>query len=512
MKFTALAELLEKANIVTDVHLSEDCDVSDLNLMDRDYCDFNPNTVYFLDASQIGRGTGIPNCLFYMGDVPDGYARKMVNSARITAPSLAQAFRYVKAELDTSPQAQEQYASIVSKLVMGANLNSVLTDAFTSTGNLFVAIDLSGKILANSTPFYVDYPLWMNSVQQGYCDEILMDYINSRRRTLHVPAGKAPFSLYCSKIDMHILVARIIHHKDTFGYFFALNRRPSFDQQTIRLLPLFAERAKEGILRLKSAGASYTPVMQTNILMDAIAGASPAEVQMRAKLGGLKFRKHMRVCMFRSSYTMDPDFYSVTLLQKASQLFGGQPCIPWKSSLVCLVGTDHNGTLPEEQAQAVKDLVNEHHLIVGVSNVFSQISQFSEHFEQAREVLKFANRTRRSDPVFFYLDYALFMFLARIDDEKFMAQCCHPALERLAAYDEKNGTELFSTLAAFTRTGFNKTSTAQALFIHRNTVNYRIQQIESLCGIDLSDEKLLFTLQLSFQLYSYRQNRLIDTN
>ena len=512
MKFSELAELLKKGGIVTDIVIAEDCDINDLNLMDREYRDFTSNTVYFIDTVHIGPGTAIPQCLLYLGDIPEEYAKRLKNAARITLPSLAQAFRYVKTHLDSAPQAQEQYANIVSKLVMGAKLNDVLTEAFTYTGNLFVAIDLSGKILANSTPFYVDYPLWMNSVQQGYCDEILMDYIDSRRKALHPPKGKAPFALYCSKIDMHILVARIIHHQETFGYFFALNRMPSFDQQTMKLLPLFAERVKESILRLKSVNASYSPVMQTNILLDAISGASPAEVQLRAKIGGLKFQKHLRVYVFRSSYTKDPDFYASSLLPKLASLFHNQPCFPWKSSLVCLVGTDHNGVIPAETNQDMLNIMGEEHLIVGISNAFSQISQFSEYYEQAQEVLKFANRTNRSGAVFYYLDYALYMILDRIDDEKFMAQCCHPALQRLASYDEKNGTELFGTLNAFTKTGFNKTSTAQALYIHRNTVNYRIQQIESLCGIDLSNEKLLFVLQLSFQLYSYRQNRLIDSD
>jgi len=510
MKFSKLAELLEKAAIVADITIAEDCDVNDLNLMDREYRDFNSNTIYFIDAAQIGPGTSIPPCLLYTGSLPEGILKRLHNAARITIPCMATAFRYVKTELDSAPQAQEQYSSIVSKLVIGVDLNTILTEAFTNTGNLFVAIDMSGKILAHSTPFYIDYPLWMNSVQQGYCDEILMDYIESRRETLHVPPGKAPFSLYCSKIDMHILVARIIYQKETLGYFFALNRRPSFDQQTIKLLPLFAKRVKDSILRLKSANA-YANIMQTNILLDAVSGASPAEIRLRAKISGSKFQKYMRVYIFRSAYTKSPDFYASVLLPLVSKLFRDQPCFPWESYLICLVGTDRNGLITPETDQALRKLAKAHHLLVGVSNVFSQISQFSEFFEQAQEVLKFANRMKRSDPIFYYLDFALYMMLDRIDDGKFLAQCCHPALQQLSRYDQKNGTDLLPTLSTYTMTGFNKTTTAKEMYIHRNTVNYRIQQIEQLCGIDLSDEKLLFTLQLSFQLHAYQQEHPVDS-
>jgi len=511
MKFSALAEILEKAGLVTDVRISEDCEITDLNLMDREDRDFSSGTVYFIDSAQIGPATAFPKCLFYLHDIPENRAGDLINGGRITAPSIAAVFRHVKAQLDSAPQAQEQYANLMAKLVAGVELKTILSEAFSYTGNLFVALDMSGKILEHSTPFYVDYPLWMNSVQQGFCDEVLMNYIESRRKNLRAPQGEAPFALYCRKIDMHILVARIIHENELLGYFFALSKNPTFDNYTKRVLPLFAQRAKEGILRLKHIN-SYSAIMQTNILLDAVAGASPAETRLRAKISGLKFQRYMRVMVIRASYSKDPDFYSQVLLPELTEILPNQPCFPWQSSLIYLVGTDANGSVAPEQHEAVTGFMEKRHLLAGVSNMFSAISEFAEHFEQARTALSFSNRTSSPGPLFYYLDYALFMILDRIDDEKFLDNCCHPALARLVNYDEKKGTELFNTLRAYTEVGFSKTRTAQELFIHRNTINYRIQQIEELCGIDLSNEKLLFPLQLSFNLYAYRQSRVITGN
>lgn len=511
MKFSALVKILENVNLITDIVVTNDCDVEDLNLMDRDFQYFNSQTVYFVNVEQIGPGTVLPDCLLYFGEIPEYRAKDLKNSARIAVSSTIPAvFRYVKAQLDSAPQAQEQYVDIVSKLMSGVDLNTILTETFSYTGNLFVAIDMSGKILANSNPFYVDYPLWMNSVQQGYCDEILMDYIESRRKTLRAPKGTGPFVLYCRNCDMHILVARIIHENKLLGYFFALSRKPNFSNRTKKLLPLFAQRVKENILRLKNAN-SYSAIMQANILLDAVAGATPNETKLRAKISGLKFQKYMRVYVIRSAYSKDPDFHAQVLFPRVSKVLDGQPCFPWQSSLICLVGTDGNGAVTAKILDELSAAVQENHLLVGVSNVFSHISQFAEHFEQARTALTFANRVTYSEPFFFYLNYALYLILDRIDDDKFLNECCHPALANLFDYDTKKGTELFNTLRAYAEMGFNKTRTAQTLFIHRNTINYRIQQIEQLCGIDLSNEKLLLTLQLSFNLYAYRKSRLIDS-
>ena len=65
---------------------------------------------------------------------------------------------------------------------------------------------------------------------------------------------------------------------------------------------------------------------------------------------------------------------------------------------------------------------------------------------------------------------------------------------------------VYQTLRIFTKCGFNKAHTSERLFLHRNTVNYRIAQIESICGIDLSTTELLFSLQLSFLIDGYLNN------
>ncbi|MCI8909761.1 MAG: hypothetical protein HFG09_03690 [Oscillibacter sp.] len=419
----------------------------------------------------------------------------------------------MKLQLSTVPEAQTEYANIVSKLFSGVSLDDVLSDTFSYTGNLFVGIDLSGKILAYSSPFYIDYPVWMDSIKQGYCSEILMDYIQARRRHIHVPKGQPIPELYCKKSKMHILVTRICNNNTTLGYFFALNRKPSFDNYTRKVLPLFAQRAKENILRLINMNEAddYRSIIQTNILLDAANGASPLETQLRTKFSGLKFQKSMRVLAIRTPYSNKPDFYTQVLVPELRNALREQPCFPWHSSIVCLVGSGNGASSEEHQREELSALAAQYNLQIGISNVFTDISRFSDYFEQAQTALTFANRVTSETPFFYYLDYVLYILLDRVSNDKLLASGCHPALEQLRIYDEKKGMELFETLRAYTEAGFNKARAAQMIFIHRNTINYRIRQIEQLCNIDLSNEKLLFTLQLSFRLYSYRENHLIGS-
>lgn len=76
-----------------------------------------------------------------------------------------------------------------------------------------------------------------------------------------------------------------------------------------------------------------------------------------------------------------------------------------------------------------------------------------------------------------------FIFSQKTDEIK---KYCLKTLGHLIEYDNKNNTELLSTLRCLADNGFNRKSAADRLFIHINTMHYRVEKIEQILGIDLS--------------------------
>lgn len=67
-------------------------------------------------------------------------------------------------------------------------------------------------------------------------------------------------------------------------------------------------------------------------------------------------------------------------------------------------------------------------------------------------------------------------------------------------YDADRGTELVRTLATYLETGGSVDQTAQALFIHRSTLKYRLSRVSDLIGRPLSDPDVRFSLQLAYRI------------
>jgi hypothetical protein len=82
----------------------------------------------------------------------------------------------------------------------------------------------------------------------------------------------------------------------------------------------------------------------------------------------------------------------------------------------------------------------------------------------------------------------------------------HPELERfyeenlgaLERYDAEWESELVSTLRVYLVQGSNLNRTARALFIHRHTMNYRLQQIADILKVDIDSQEVLLNLQIAF--------------
>ena len=97
-------------------------------------------------------------------------------------------------------------------------------------------------------------------------------------------------------------------------------------------------------------------------------------------------------------------------------------------------------------------------------------------------------------------DYAFEHLLNLIDAKNRELELYHPALAQLKEYDRQQRTELYETLFQYLLHERNLVETAAALFIHRNSLVYRVKRIGELVKIDLDNAKERQFILLSYWL------------
>jgi DNA-binding PucR family transcriptional regulator len=74
------------------------------------------------------------------------------------------------------------------------------------------------------------------------------------------------------------------------------------------------------------------------------------------------------------------------------------------------------------------------------------------------------------------------------------------AIQALVDYDEQHATDLVATLRTYVDTRFNLTKSGALLFVHPNTVVYRLRRIHELTGHDPHDVDDLLVLWLGLKV------------
>ena len=119
-------------------------------------------------------------------------------------------------------------------------------------------------------------------------------------------------------------------------------------------------------------------------------------------------------------------------------------------------------------------------------------------YASARETARVGKLKHPEAAVFSYFDMSLPVLLAGLKTGWQADQLRQP-LQRLRAADNRSGM-LMATVAAWFVHHNVPGATAQALGIHRNTLDYRLQKVSDLTGLDLANADDRFLLYVALQL------------
>ena len=144
----------------------------------------------------------------------------------------------------------------------------------------------------------------------------------------------------------------------------------------------------------------------------------------------------------------------------------------------------------------ITQLVNSKSLTLGVSMSIAGFDRVQSAYRQA----VFARDSSISAGIRYCRDLALPFLIESLQKEPVALDLLHPALGTLEDYDRQNGTDLLETLRAFVECGCSQSETAHKLYVHLNTLKYRLRRITELTGVDYKDREAMFHIELSLRL------------
>ena len=124
-----------------------------------------------------------------------------------------------------------------------------------------------------------------------------------------------------------------------------------------------------------------------------------------------------------------------------------------------------------------------------LGNTYTNPSDFGKSYQEAKSLIpkKDILPNPRHKKVLSASSMGIYKFMFNSGNQQEILDYCNDRLRKLEEYDHANGTYLQETLVAYYMNRFNIGKTAEELFVHRNSLQYRLKKIEEILDYSLDD-------------------------
>lgn len=137
---------------------------------------------------------------------------------------------------------------------------------------------------------------------------------------------------------------------------------------------------------------------------------------------------------------------------------------------------------------------------IGIGSACYKLPDYARSYQEACQTLLVLRRMAVRKPVASFQDLGIYQVLLQLPDLSGLRDFVQRTLGPLFDYDREHGTQLIGTLDQFLKHHGNRQSTCKALYVHINTLNYRLRRIAEILGVSLSSHRERLNLDLALRI------------
>lgn len=380
---------------------------------------------------------------------------------------------------------------------LAEEVSNVLQKAIVIENNQF-------ELIAYSTPTDFSFdPIQQKTILTKRCPLYVIERLRKDGILRQLQEEDAPVRIsQMEDIDFHqrVVCSLKINNK-IYGYLWLYETAALTDEE-LALLDAISSHLAQVLYHQAYAKEDEIQTFLWNVMNDEF--LNEAEILQAAKLVNFDVPDTFTVLVYSVNNT---DYYDV--LEKIRLELRQERIAYYFGKGTEIIGIiDDRGKHPLEKAKEIMYAIHgkisqkENAAInIGVGNLYQSISYIRKSYTEALEVIEtmvFLNIVDQDK--YRFRDLGLYRY-AKFAYKKNMAEeYRHPLLVTLMQKDRENKSELLKTLWHFLQNDCKVAKTADALFIHPNTMNYRMKQIGHLVEIDFNDMELKAELYMELLL------------
>ncbi|WP_075721420.1 PucR family transcriptional regulator [Roseburia sp. 499] len=137
---------------------------------------------------------------------------------------------------------------------------------------------------------------------------------------------------------------------------------------------------------------------------------------------------------------------------------------------------------------------------ISIGKCTKSIRCLYKSYHQALSIQNFMENKKDSSNMLAYSNMGIYKLLMGVEDNEILEEYYEKTIQPLIEYDQKNNSDLANVLWTYLRNDGSVKETADELFVHRNTINYKLNRVAEILDMNLSSLDTRLQLTLGFML------------
>lgn len=394
------------------------------------------------------------------------------------------------------------YLELVKTLSKGSNLQTLVDLGYQMLGNPFTITDLSVKLLASTGESLVtDDPVWNElHINNNFIFETYSYYVKESLFD-EIAKNEEPFYWLDPYCKYTRIIGKITINNRNVAVLVACAHNQDFRECDKEIISILCDAFSIELQKNKYNHLSQG-LLHQSFLLDLLDDKfkDKSKIDERIKILGLKLKRKLFV-IFLDTQNFDATKSTLPYLREEVELkLANASAVIYNNNVAILASCENEMHFLKNESKVLREFMITNNLQAGISRSFTDLTEVREHYLESVEALKLGNLVKKEAHFFRYADYLIYDFINSHADNENYKKFLHRSLLKLMEYDKKNSTEFVHNFHIYLRNFKNIKDSATALNIHRNTMFYRIEKIESILNVDLNDVDILFQLYLSYKI------------
>lgn len=374
-------------------------------------------------------------------------------------------------------------------------------------------VDGAERTVAYSQHKKCDDAIWQY-IREGYIktEYLLRDNIRSK----DIAMNRAPKQMYTVASNRYVMLQPVVVHQHTVAFVALIMEKAASETFSRATEHLLAELTRAITNRMEADefyGASMGVAVEF-FLADIISRKLTDRdvIRDRAQFFGQNIYESRRLFCIAASDGPDQDHRLRNIRETVSALLPSADSCSYQNNAVFI---EHGKNLRQDFLQEHTELaewIKRENLVCGISTVFRSLFEMADYYEQAQTAVRLGSVLNPDQLFYDYESYIMMHSIEMLDRQCSLRTMIHPIVWKIIElYGEEH--HMINTLYVYLACERNISNAAKQLFVHRNTMLYRIEPLIDKLQNDFSDanlrRQLIYSLEIAKYLKYYKKESLL---